>query len=60
MNFQVHLECECRHPEYTAQFGFGLASDVRESIDELFKMTTEMKFLEHAISKRIWASEKSV
>ena len=37
MNVLVHLECEKRNPDDTVRFGFQLAFDIREPMDNQFK-----------------------
>jgi hypothetical protein len=52
MNVLVHLECEKRNPDDTVRFGFQLAFDVRESMDNLFKKTNGKLFLEYRIHQK--------
>jgi hypothetical protein len=52
MNVLVHLECEKRNPDDTVRFGFQLAFDIRDSMDNLFEQTSGKLFLEYRIHQK--------
>jgi hypothetical protein len=52
MNVLVQLECEKRNPDDTVQFGFQLAFDVRNSMDNLFEETHGKLYLEYRIHQK--------